>query len=98
MVVVDGADPSGWWWAERALVEELDQFCFGGGLVGVMGGMEGERWLWWWRGCLLGSKGYDPQTSGRVAVPDEKELSFIEDFAVFLGEDSIASMIAELFN
>ena len=39
LLVIDGFNPRTGWRAEGTLVQELDELCFGGGLVGVVRGM-----------------------------------------------------------
>ena len=67
MFVIDGIDPCGWWWAECALMEELNKLCFGGGLVGIVGGVGLEGWFFWCNVAMFTVCGNYPKTCCRVA-------------------------------
>jgi hypothetical protein len=97
LVIVDGFYPCGWGWAESTLVKELDKLSFGGRLVCVVGGMGGKccgRF-----GGDTAVVGWDnPEASGGVTFSHKHEFRFTVDFAVFLGEVDVASIVTELLD
>ena len=78
-------------------MQELDEFCFGGRLVCVVGGMGGKCS----RRCGGDTAVVDwdnPEARGGVSFSHKHEFCFVVDFAVVLGEDDMAASVTKLFD
>ena len=78
-------------------MEELDKFCLGCGLVGIMGSMGGKGGGWFiGDGVIVGRD--DPESSGRAAFAHKHELRLAVDLTILFGEEDMTAIVTKLFD